>query len=180
MSDPFLEREKELMKLNDTLNNKMSFDLKTPKPVKSSNKMKRVTVNKTLKCDTNQPKTATKDANKFRNDSCDIKKSFSNASAAEKLFNEKSHELDSKDNAYFNRKNNTGDDDDDNDNTNKVCMEIKRTTNNDHSQNSKMCDTLIETIEKAIDTKPSANVTQLSLIPPNIFRKNASAEGIIK
>lgn len=191
MSDPFLEREKELMKLNESLNSKMSFDLKTPKAssAKSSNsniKFKKSLTNKPVKSDANHAKNGIKEANKLKNDSCDVKNPFANTYSTEKLCEK--YELDPKD-AAFNRNNNTINDD----NTNKICNEFKRTTNDEDNDTSNhgdnnpinghdttMCDTLIETIEKTIDTKPSTNATQLSLIPGNVFRKNASAEGIIK
>lgn len=176
MSDPFLEREKELMKLNESLNTKMSFDLKTPKSSNTktnNNKIKKSTTSKLR--DTNQPKNGMKDVNKLKNDSYDVKKSFTNTYSTEKLCEK--YELDPKDNA-FNRNNNTIN----NDNTNKISNEIKRTTddNNQINDDTTMCDTIIESIEKTIDTKPSNNSTQFSLIPGNIFRKNSSAEGIIK
>lgn len=192
MSDPFLEREKELMKLNESLNSKMSFDLKTPKVcnTKSNNKMKKSTTNKPLRSDVNQPKNGIKDVNKLKIDSngCDVKKSFTNTYSTDKLCAK--YELDPKDNA-FNRNNNNNHTT--NDDTNKICNETKRTATNDNGTknnsdngesinngNNTMCDKLIETIEKTIDTKPSANAIQLSLIPGNVFRKNASADGIIK
>lgn len=193
MSDPFLEREKELMKLNESLNSKMSFDLKTPKAIhsKSNNKAKKLNANKATSTirsvDVNQQqqqssKNGTEEANKLKNDSFDVKKSVSNTYITEKLLCEK-HELDSKDTA-FNRNNNTNIDD-----AQKTCNESTNQTtdnNNKHESNERtingnqLCDTLIETIEKTIDTKPTTNAQQLSLIPANMFRKNASAEGIIK
>ncbi|XP_055312487.1 testis-expressed protein 9-like [Sitodiplosis mosellana] len=187
MCDPFLEREKELMKLNELLNSKMSFDPKTPKTnnAKSNNKIKKSTTSKPLRNDANQPKNGMKEANKLRIDSsCDVKKPFANTHSTDKLCEK--YELDPKDNA-FNRNNNNHAKNDD---ANKICNETKRTTddnggndnNNDAPSNgdTNMCDTLIDTIEKSIDTKPSTNATQLSLIPGNVFRKNTSADGIIK
>lgn len=195
MSDPFLEREKELMKLNESLNSKISFDLKTPKVcnVKSNNKIKKSITNKPLRSDVNQPKNGIKEVNKLKIDSNggDVKKPFTNTHSTDKLC--ANYELDPKDNA-FNRNNNNNHTT--NDDANKICNETKRSAANDNddrsNNNSKdnsdngrtgdntMCDTLIETIEKTIDTKPSTNAIQLSLVPGNVFRKNASADGIIK
>lgn len=171
MTDSFLEREKELMKLNDSLNNRMSFDLKTPKSLntKPANKMKRFSGTKPFKLDVNQAKNGTKDANKLKSDSCDVKKPFATTYSTERLCEK--HELDLKDNAS-NRSNDTIDD------ANKRCNEIKHMANDQINNN--ICDTLVESIEKAIDTKPTTNANQLNLIPANVFRKNASAEGIIK
>lgn len=191
MCDPFLEREKELMKLNESLNSKMSFDLKTPKvcATKSNNKLKKSTANKPLRSDVNQPKNGIKDVNKLKIDSNgggggDVKKPFTNTYSTDKLCAK--YELDPKDNA-FNRNNNNNHTT--NDDVNKICNETKRTATNDNGTNNSdngrtadntMCDALIETIEKTIDTKPSTNAIQLSLVPGNVFRKNASADGIIK
>lgn len=175
MTDSFLEREKELMKLNDTLNTRMSFDLKTSKSLntKPTNKAKRFPTTKPIKLDVNQAKNGTKETIKLKSDSCDVKKPFSNTYATEKLCEK--HELDPKDNA-FNRTNDTIDDD-----ANKRCnVQTIKHMANDQINNNNMCDTIIESIEKAIDTKPSTNVNQLNLIPANVFRKNSSAEGIIK
>lgn len=167
MSNSFLEREKELMKLNETLNNKMTFDLKTPKAIhlKSTNKSKRVAVNKALKCD------GTKGQNKLKNDSSDVIQPVPSTHTTEK-FSDK-HELDSKD-AAFNSNYNIDDV------THKSCNEIKRPPNEEQTSNEKTSHGSIETAETTIDMKPSPNATHLSLIPPNMFRKNASSEGIIK
>lgn len=180
MSDPFLEREKELMKLNESLNSKMSFDLKAPKTCNAkttNNKIKKPSsANRSVKSDANQPKNGIKDVNKLSTDSCAAaKKPFTNTYTTEKLCEK--YELEPKDNA-FNRNNNNNAINDD---TNQICNEIKRTIDEQINGEHTMCDTLIETIEKAIDTKPSTtHATQLSLIPGNVFRKNASADGIIK
>lgn len=175
MSDQFLEREKELMKLNESLNNKMTFDLKQPKAAnfKTANKLKKATVNKAAKSDVNQAKNRPKEANKLKSDSSnggDVKKPFANTYSAE-MFSEK-YELDPKD-VIINRNEHTDD-------TNKSCGENKRSDDEQLSA-EKMGQYLVETIEKAIDTKTSPNsATHLSLIPPNIGRKNISSEGIIK
>lgn len=84
MSDPFLEREKELMKLNESLNTKMTFDLKQPKASVSS-RTKRVSgtvaaaaaattaTTKLLKYDQiNHAKPCTKATSKSKTDSCEI------------------------------------------------------------------------------------------------------------
>lgn len=156
MSDPFLEREKELMKLNESLNSKMSFDLKAPKTnAKPTNKTKRITTNKTVR-DGNQLKNAImKDANKSKIDSA--KKTIS---ATHDKYEK--HELDAKDVASIDER---------------PC-DIKSTE--DQPNTAKLGDTLIETIEKSIDTKLPSNASQYNLIPANVFRKNASTEGIIK
>lgn len=199
MSDPFLEREKELMKLNDTLNNKMTFNLKQPKSVnlKSMNKVRKFGSNKAVKSDVNQMKNRTIDTNKFKIENInnnnnndeniitngnninnngsdgsksnssvnndDVKKSDSNAYSTT--------ELDLKDAATLNRNSI-------NDDTHKLLNPVKQF--DDEISVDKMDQTLIENIEKAIDTKPSTNTAHLNLIPSNIFRKNVSSEGIIK
>lgn len=173
MAESFLEREKELMKLNDSLNNRMSFDLKTPKALnaKPAIKTKRFSASKPFKLNVNQAKNGTKDANQLKGDSCDAKKTFAATYSIDPLCEK--HELDLKDNAS-NRSNDTIDGD-----ANQRCTEIKHMAN-DQINNNNMRDTLVESIEKAIDTKPATHVNQLNLIPANVFRKNSSAEGIIK
>lgn len=93
MPDPFLEREKELMKLNESLNTKMTFDFmkkqqqqqQQPKAI-TSNKVKKVTATtaaataKSFKYDQiNHAKLGTKGTSKLKTDSCEIiKKPISN------------------------------------------------------------------------------------------------------
>lgn len=112
MSDPFLEREKELMKLNESLNTKMTFGSKQPKAAATAtagNRMKKPIV-KSFKCDQiNHAKLCTtKATSKLKADNCEIiKKPISNAyvdSVAVQKFTavEKKHELDAKD-IGFNR-----------------------------------------------------------------------------
>lgn len=127
MPDPFLEREKELMKLNESLNTKMTLDFMKkqqqqqqhqPKPI-ASNKVKKVNATtaaiaataKSLKYDQiNHAKLGTKGTSKLKTDSCEIiKKPISNTytsatdAVVEKFtFVEKKHELDMKD-IGFNR-----------------------------------------------------------------------------
>lgn len=111
MSDPFLEREKELMKLNESLNTKMTFGLKQPKAASAGNRMKK-TIAKSFKCDQiNHAKLCTtKATSKLKADNCEIiKKPISNAyvdsvvAVAQKFTAvEKKHELDAKD-IGFNR-----------------------------------------------------------------------------
>lgn len=190
MSDPFLEREKELMKLNESLNNQMTFDLKQPKTVnlKPINKVKKVTINKALKSDANQAKNRLKETmNKLKNDNnCsssgssnsaisigDGKKSFSNAHMTIEKCGEK-HELDPKDAIVLNSKPFIDD-------THKFTSNQIKQSDDEQMCTSKIGQTLIETIEKAIDTKPTTpNPAHLSLIPSTICRKNISTEGIIK
>lgn len=226
MSDPFLEREKELMKLNESLNTKMTFGLKQPKAAAASttatgNRMKK-TIAKPFKCDQiNHAKLcSTKATSKLKADNCEIiKKPISNAYtdttvvAAVQKFTavEKNRELDAKDigfnrnisshtNGSSNSSHRNGDD------THTTCNGgIKQTTttttvmgdgggddDDDNKQqqhqisNEHFDHALIESIEKAIGTKdvvPSATTTtaaHLSLIPPNVYRKNISNDGIIK
>lgn len=195
MSDPFLEREKELMKLNESLNSKITFNFKQPKPMnlKPTNKFKKFAINKALKSDTNQAKNRTNETNKLKNDTNiinnvnnssnngnvssssvvnndDVKKSYSNTYSTTEILSEK-HELDSKDATTFNRNSFIND-------THKSFNPIKKC--DEQIITDKMGQTLIETIEKAIDTKPSINTAHLNLIPSNICRKNVSSEGIIK
>lgn len=190
MADPFLEREKELMKLNDTLNNKMSFDLKPSKaPInpKSMGKMKKIaTTNKTVRCDAIQPKNAIKDTKKFKTDnSCDVKKPVFTTYTPEKC--DETHELDSKD-AAFNPASHRIDD-----SSHKQCNNTTKTIINSNSNDKqstataaaavsgdKISNALIECIEKTIDNKSSSNVNLLSLIPAHVIRKNISTDGIIK
>lgn len=180
MADPFLEREKELMKLNESLNSKMSFDLKIPKPpinVKSANKMKKITTNKLMRCDGNQAKNTTKDTNKLKTDinSGDAKKPHINTYTIEKC--DEKHELDPKDAAFNSTNHHIVDDA-----HHKQCNETKRTINADKPNNNsdKISNALIECIEKSNDNKSSSNINHLSLIPSNVFRKNISTDGIIK
>lgn len=200
MCDPFLEREKELMKRNDSLNTKMTFDWKQRTKATAHGKKKKVAAAvvaaaaKSFKCDqTNQADLGTMGTSKSKTDNCEItKKPIPNASANVRKFNGvEKHELGAKD-IGCNRKSSAddthtkcnedikwttvgdragGDDDDDADFGNK-----QRTNNEqpfDHA--------LIETIQKAIDTKADASTAaHLSLIPANVHRKNVSADGIIK
>lgn len=177
MTDPFLEREKELMKLNQSLNSKMSFDFETPKASinMKSNKPKKITTYKSLRCDANQQKIVIKDTNKLKTEnSCDAKQLLSSTYATEK-FDEKS-ELDSKD-AAFNPTTKHVDDA-----HQKQCNKSKRTMNGDKQMSNSdiISNALIECFDKTIDNKSSSNANQLSLIPSNVFRKNISTEGIIK
>lgn len=213
MADPFLEREKELKKLNESLNTKMIFDLKHPKVSAASNRMRKSAA-KSFKCDQiNHAKLCTKGTSKLKADSCEItKKPISNAyttaaaatTAVEKFtVVEKKHELDMKD-IGFNRKssntNSCSSHSNNADDMQTTCNEgIKQTTMGDGSRsggsrgdddvnkqqinNENFDHALIETVEKAIDTKvvsSTTTVAHLSLIPANVYRKNISTDGIIK
>lgn len=220
MPDPFLEREKELMKLNESLNTKMIFDLKQPKAVNSKRMKKPIA--KSFKYDQiNHAKLCTKATSKLKADNCEIiKKPISNAyttvtataaAAVVQKFTvvEKKHELDAKDIA-FNRNSSN------NNNTNRSNADDTHTTCNGGIKQTKMMGdgggadgggggsrgddddnkqqisnehfdhALIETIEKAIDTKVVASsatetaAAHLSLIPSNVYRKNITNDGIIK
>lgn len=113
MSDPFLEREKELKKLNESLNTKMTFDLKHQAKATANSKMKKVrTVTattaaaaaKSIKCDQiNHAKLSSKGTFKLKTDNCEIiKKPISNAYTSIERFigGVKRHELGVKDIAF--------------------------------------------------------------------------------
>lgn len=197
MSDPFLEREKELKKLNESLNNKMTFDLKQPKTVnlKPINKVKKVSINKAFKSDANQAKNRLKETmNKLKNDNNinnnnnngnssgsssnainigDVKKPFSNTYMITEKCGEK-HELDPKDASIVLNSKPFIDD------THKITANQIKSSDDEQMNTNKIGQTLIETIEKAIDTKSTTNPAHFSLIPSTICRKNISTEGIIK
>lgn len=187
MSDPFLEREKELMKLNESLNTKMTFGLKQPKVASATGNRLKKTIAKPFKCDQiNHAKLCTtKATSKLKADNCEIiKKPISNAYTATVVAQkftavEKKHELDAKD-IGFNRNisnhthgscngsHSNGDD------THTACNgAIKQTTtmmgdgdgdgngggddNKQQISNEHFDHALIETIEKAIGTKDVAS-----------------------
>lgn len=157
MSDSFLEREKELMKLNESLNTKMTFDLKQPKAVnfKTTNKIRKPTANKSIRREINQAKIRVKELNKLKNDECDdITKPILNASTPIQ------HDATNVTNIA-------------------ECNDRKHAAP-EQTPVDKMTHQLVETIEMAIDTKVASTADHLSLIPSSIFRKNVSSEGIIK
>lgn len=187
MSDPFLEREKELMKLNESLNTKMTFGLKQPKAATAAAASKRMRkpIAKSSKCDQiNHAKLCTKATSKSKADNCEIiKKPISNAytdtvavaTAVQKFtVAEKTHELDAKD-IGFNRNSSNNANRSNADDTHTTCNGgIGQTTtamgggcdgggggddddNKQQISNEHFDHALIETIEKAIDTNVVAS-----------------------
>lgn len=177
--DSFLEREKELMKLNETLNNKISFDLKPPNMVKTATKSKKPQFNKSMKNEISQTKTnnsmntltSERESLNSKIDICsDSKNSIStNAHSIEKFT--KKCELEWKDNAYNNNPNNRLDD------ANKI-EQIKKEKSLVANKLNEL--SMANTDKIIIDDKIQRSASALSLIPQNVIRRNVSTEGIIK
>lgn len=176
MLNPYLEREKELMKLNESLNNKIPFDLKAKalirKPVKA--KPRTVTPSKTERCAKMPVKSVgdvkCKDVNKFSTSLSKKLTSTSNEEAIAKVELEK----------YYDEYDNFSESDRKLDQV-KLTDEEKTAVEKVAQQanaSSKQIEKTVTTIDKSKETEP--NITEMSLIPQNFFRRNVSSEGIIK
>lgn len=176
MLDPFLEREKELMKLNESLNNKIPFDLKIAKPCNSKKptKIKPIKtlsvskVEKTLKSPATPAKiiidAKSKDPPKFATNFAKktLPMQHRQASGLQKS------DLDDQcfiDSLNFSTKSEQ-----------MKLMSVEQASPEEFDK--KMNAITNEEINKANTAQSSA--AELSLIPQNLFRRNVSSEGIIK
>lgn len=187
MTDQFLEREKELMKLNESLNNKITFDLKTPKvnlkPTATST-TKRTSANQlslnkvqgkneTIKLSSTKKCAKDLNTNKLNksNHTSDLKTTFTNNAhtiekqcekyelerkASDAVGDVAAHIQNNNCHYFFNESRNFSD-------------EIKTSKSN-------------ELNEMEMDNADTNNkrVSNLSLVPQNLLRRNVSSDGIIK
>lgn len=187
MTDLFLEREKELMKLNESLNSKITFDLKTPKanckPTVTStakrssanqlNLNKAQAKNETIK--SLSKKKYSKDSNTSKlnksDNISDLKTTFTNnAHTFEKQCEKYELERKASDtvgdvNAHLQ-----------NNNCPNFFNEIRNFSDEIKISNSN------ELNEMEMDNADTNNkrVSHLSLVPQNLLRRNVSSDGIIK
>lgn len=185
--DTFLEREKELMKLNESLNSKISFDWKAPNvaviastlaTTKSKNKPPSP-LNKSIKTESPQskstPTTVRSTIIKSKIDSCDNSNGNGNSSnknttnsnsahTADGNTTAKKRDLDWKDNAYGANSRNI-------DANNNEQSAIKTSANEFATA---IADKIISNDRNEI------SASALSLIPQNMMKRNVNSDGIIK
>lgn len=179
MTDLFLEREKELMELNESLNNKIIFDFKTPKTnckptvtsnakrssAKQLNLYKAQAKNETIK--SLSTKKCSKDSNTSKlnksDNISDLKTTFTNNAHTVEKQCEK-YELEWKASDLPNN------------NCHNFFNEIRDFSDEIKISNSN------ELNEMEMDNADTniKRVSNLSFVPQNLFRRNVSSDGIIK
>lgn len=180
--DTFLEREQELMKLNETLNSKISFDWKAPNATATSTSTKLKTKpppSKSIKAEAVPAKctpTTVRQTPKSKNDNCSGDKIASNASgthtADANVTKHRQRDLDWKDNAYGANNRNGG-------------ALAANKPDQAHDQPNGVKSTMTEFTTAIADKLISndrieTNANALSLIPQTMMKRNVSSDGIIK
>lgn len=184
--DTFLEREQQLMKLNETLNSKISFDWKVPNVTIASTTTKfksKPPPNKSIKAETNSAKCTTTTTNvrqtpKSKNDNCGNNKITINTNGTHTIdanaTKHKQNDLDGKDNAYGAN----------NRNGSKLTANKPDQTHDQPPTNgvkSTMTEFTAAIADKLISNdRIEMNASALSLIPQTMMKRNVSSDGIIK
>lgn len=180
--DTFLEREQQLMKLNETLNSKISFDLKVPNVATTSTTAKtkfKPPPSKSIKAEAIPAKctaTSVRQTPRPKNDNCDSDKIAINANGTHatdaNATKHKQRDLDEKDNAYGANNRNGG-------------TFAANKPDQMHDQSNGVKSTMTEFTAAIADKiisndRIETNASALSLIPQTMMKRNVSSDGIIK